>query len=94
VSVEVAMTGIKPRGQFVTDRQYVCPGDTINTTKFLLTTSICSPSVDFSKEKPGSSLTFAYPGTQSNTNPTPKIFTASATIDRGRTALLYKARIM
>lgn len=91
VSVEVGMTGIKPRGQFVTDRQYVCPGDTINTSKLLLTTSICSPRVEFSKEKPGSNLTFAYPGTQSNTNPTPKIFTASLTIDRGRTALLYKA---
>lgn len=89
-SVEVPMTGIKPRGLFVTDRQYVCPGDTINVSKVLLTTSICSPRVDFSKEKPGTSKNFDYPGTQSNTNPTPKIFTATAAIDRGRTALLYK----
>jgi gliding motility-associated-like protein len=90
VSVELTMSGIKPRGQFVTDRQYACPGDTINVFNVLLTTSICSPRVEFSKEKANSNLTFAYPGTQSNTNPTPKVFTASATIDRGRTALLYK----
>lgn len=90
VSVEVPMNGIKPRGFFVTDRQYVCPGDTINVAKILLTTSICSPRVDFSKEKPGTDRNFDYPGTQSNTNPTPKVFTASASIDRGRTAILYK----
>ena len=90
ISMEVPMTGIKPRGQFVTDKQYVCPGDTINVAKILLTTSICSPRVDFSKEKPNSTKNFDYSGTQSNTNPTPKVFTATATIDRGRTAMLYK----
>jgi gliding motility-associated-like protein len=90
ITWDVDMTGIKPRGTFVTDKQYVCPGDTINTIKVLLTTSICSPRVDFSAEKPGTQKNFDYPGTQSNTNPTPKIFTATASIDRGRTAFLYK----
>jgi gliding motility-associated-like protein len=90
VSVDMDMTGIKPRGLFTTDRQYVCPGDTIKTTNILLTTSICSPRVDFAKEKAGSNEVFSYPGEQSNSNATPKIFTANANIDRGRTAILYK----
>jgi gliding motility-associated-like protein len=89
VSASIDMNGIKPRGLFVTDKQYVCPGDTINTSKILLTTSICSPRLDFSKEKPGTSQLFAYPGAESNTDPTPKIFTATDNIDRGRTAFLY-----
>lgn len=90
ISIDVPMEGIKPRGLFVTDREYVCPGDTINVSKILLTTSICSPRVDFSTEKAGTQKNFDYPGNQSNTNATPKIFTATANIDRGRTAILYK----
>lgn len=90
VTIDVEMKGLKPRGLFLTDKQYVCPGDTINVSKAILTTSVCSPYVEFSKEKPGSNILFSYPGKESNTNPTPKIFTAGANIDRGKTAILYK----
>lgn len=89
LSKQIPLEGIKPRGEFYTDKEYVCPEDTINVSNPLLTTSICSPTTDFSTPF-GPDKTVAYSGTQSNTNPSPKIFTATPAIDRGRTALLYR----
>lgn len=89
LSTGMPLEGIKPRAEFTTDKEYVCPLDTIKVS-YTVTTSICSPTIDFSV--PVGPIKFAtYQGTQSNTAPTPKVFTATASIDRGRTAILYKA---
>jgi gliding motility-associated-like protein len=88
LSVNVPLDGIKPRAKFKTDKQYVCPGDTIGVSGFV-TTSICGQS-QFSVQT-GPLKTATYQGDQSNTNSTPKIFTATPAADRGRTAILYRA---
>lgn len=88
LNVSVPLEGIKPRANFKTDKQYVCPGDTIGVSAFI-TTSICGQSQFSIPTGPNKLAT--YSGDQSNTSATPKVFTATPSIDRGRTEILYTA---
>jgi hypothetical protein len=88
LSVNVPLEGISPRAMFRTDKQSVCPRDTIGVTSFV-TTSICGQS-QFSIPI-GPRMLATYDGSESNTAATPKVFTANAAIDRGRTEILYTA---
>lgn len=85
----IPTTGIKPRFQYGTNKINVCPFVPINTETPLMTTSICGQS-QFSRPY-GPILYSAYPGNESNTAATPKVFTATAGIDKMRTEFLYKA---
>lgn len=85
---EIPTNGIKPRFKYQTDKINVCPFVPIGTGTSLMTTSICGQS-DYSRPY-GPILNSTYPGNESNTNPTPKIFTSTANIDKTRTEFIYK----
>lgn len=82
------VVGVRPTSSFTSDKKFVCPLDTIQVFPFY-TTALCGDD-KFSKVK-GSLLVSNYPGNQSNTSATPKIFAASDTIINMKTQFLYKA---
>jgi gliding motility-associated-like protein len=84
---EIQVVGIKPRIKFTFDKTNVCPNDTITAIPLLINNAICGVS-QFTKAF-GPDLIAEYQGTQSNTNATPKAFTAAISIDRSQTQILY-----